>query len=161
MSEQVLVSACLLGAPVRYNGNAKTCADSILKQWLEEGRVVVVCPEVAGGLGIPRPPAEIQDAAGGLRVLRGEAAVVTNQGVDVTAQFVAGAERAAELARELGIRVAVLKEGSPSCGSGSVSDGSFQGVRVPGSGVTAAALKAAGVQVFSESQLQEAARALA
>ncbi len=160
MSDQVLVSACLLGAAVRYHGGSATCEHPILVQWLEEGRVVAVCPEVEGGLGVPRPPAEIAASAGGLRVLRGEAAVVTNQGVNVSPQFIAGAARAVELTRERGICVAVLKEGSPSCGSGSVYDGSFQGVRVPGLGVTAAALTAAGIQVFSESQLEQAAQAL-
>jgi uncharacterized protein YbbK (DUF523 family) len=72
-----------------------------------------------------------------------------------------GAEHAVELARREGIRIAILKDGSPSCGSTAVYDGSFTGTRVPGRGVTAAALEAAGVRVFSETEIEAAAARLA
>jgi len=156
---KVLVSSCLLGAEVRYHGGAATVNSEILDRWQREGRIVAVCPEVAGGLGTPRPPAEIQ-RGDGLLVLRGKAAVMAKTGVDVTAQFRAGAVHAVKVARENGVRVAVLKSNSPSCGTGVIYDGSFSGAKIPGDGVAAAALREAGIQVFDEQQLAEADAAL-
>lgn len=152
----VLVSACLLGEPVRYNGGDSRCDHHVLQRWVRERRVLPFCPEVAGGLPVPRHPAEITKGAGGSQVLTGEAAVVDSCGQDVSAGFVAGATAALELAQAHALRVAVLKEGSPSCGSGAIYDGTFTGVRVQGLGVTAALLRQAGIQVFSEAQLHEA-----
>jgi len=153
---RILVSACLLGHPVRYNGLDKKSDDDVLRRWVDEGRVVSVCPEVAGGLPVPRPPAEIAGGRGGASVLAGEARVIALTGADVTAAFVQGADHALAKAAEHGIRVAVLKEGSPSCGSGYSYDGSFTGARVPVPGVTTARLVAAGLRVFSEHQFVEA-----
>ncbi|HWS25312.1 MAG TPA: DUF523 domain-containing protein [Xanthomonadales bacterium] len=152
----VLVSACLLGQAVRHDGGDKRCDDDILQRWLREGRVVPICPEVAGGLPVPRPPAEIAGGAGGRNVLAGLARVVDSNGRDVSAHFVEGAEHAAKLARARGIRVAVLKEGSPSCGSSFSYDGSFARVRVPFPGVTAARLLQDGIAIYSEAQLAQA-----
>jgi uncharacterized protein YbbK (DUF523 family) len=154
--ESVLVSACLLGEAVRYNGGDMRCDDDILQRWLREGRVISVCPEVVGGLPVPRPRAEIADGADGMQVLAGNAKVFDSNGRDVTACLVSGAEQALERARARQIRVAVLKEGSPSCGTGHIFDGSFSGTRVPNHGVTAALLQQAGIHVFSEAQLAEA-----
>ena len=154
--QYVLVSSCLLGSPVRYNGAHKRPESAILERWVREGRVVGVCPEVAGGLGVPRPPAEIEGGVGGARVIAGSARVVDDKGRDVSAAFVAGAEQALRQAGLKGIRVAVLKEGSPSCGSAFVYDGSFTGARVAHPGVTTAMLQGAGIRVFSEAQLAEA-----
>ena len=153
---RILVSACLLGHPVRYNGLDKKTDDDHLRRWVEEGRVVSVCPEVAGGLPVPRPPAEIAGGGGGAAVLSGEARVIALTGADVTLEFVHGADHALAKAAEHGIRVAVLKEGSPSCGSSYSYDGSFTGARVPVPGVTAARLAAAGLRVFSEHELAAA-----
>lgn len=141
---KVLVSSCLLGAPVRYDGRDKKSSHPVLQRWLEEGRVVSVCPEMLGGLGTPRPPAEI---------VAGTRRVVTRDGVDVTAAFEAGARAAAEQAIA---HVAVLKEGSPSCGSSFVYDGTFSKTSIAGEGVTAALLRARGVAVFSEDQIEAA-----
>lgn len=154
--EYVLVSACLLGESVRYNGGDKRCEHRVLQRWLSEGRVVPICPEVAGGLPVPRPPAEIAGGAGGHSVLDKDALVLDDAGRDVTAHFVKGAETALASARAKDIRVAVLKEGSPSCGSSLIHDGSFTSTKVPGSGVTAACLRRAGIHVFSETELDEA-----
>jgi uncharacterized protein YbbK (DUF523 family) len=156
---RVLVSSCLLGAEVRYHGGSARIASEILERWQREGRIVPVCPEVAGGLGTPRPPAEIVNGTGAL-VLAGSAAVRTNTGVDVTDAFRRGASHALRLAAENGIRIAVLKSASPSCGIGAISDGTFTGTKMSGDGVTAAALRDAGVQVFSEMELREADAAL-
>ena len=152
------MSACLLGQPVRYDGRSSVHPD-LLQVWQREGRVVPLCPEVAGGLPTPRPPAEIPGGQGGA-VLDGEARVVTVQGEDVSAEFLAGARLALELVRRHGIRVAVLKSGSPSCGNRQVYDGTFSGSKIDGEGVTSALLRREGVQVFSELELEEAARAL-
>jgi len=155
---RVLVSACLLGAKVRYHGGSAACPSDIIARWLDEGRVVPICPEVAGGLATPRAPAEIDLGADGSTVWRGRAGVRTSTGDDVTNAFVAGAAEAMRLAAEQDIRIAVLKEGSPSCGSSFTYDGSFRGVRVAGQGVAAAALVGAGIAVFSEEELDEADR---
>lgn len=157
---RVLVSACLLGERVRYNGNDAASASPVLARWLGEGRLVPFCPEVKGGLGVPREAAEIQ-GEGGAAVLDGGAKVVTASGRDVTAAFLAGAHLALERARADGVRLAVLKEGSPSCGSGFVYDGSFTGARREAPGLTAALLERHGIRVFSERQLPEADRYLA
>jgi uncharacterized protein YbbK (DUF523 family) len=149
MPERVLVSACLLGAEVRYHGGSARVDSDVLQRWREEGRIVGVCPEVAGGLPSPRPPAEIRGAL-----------VISNEGRDVTRELLVGADQAVAIARELGIRVAVLKSRSPSCGIAQIYDGTFTGRLVPGMGVTAAALAGAGVQVFDELHLAEADAAL-
>lgn len=170
--EQILVSACLLGRPVRYDGTAKYRDDEILARWREQGRLVSVCPEVTGGLPVPRPPSEVSMAAAvgdpeaprstdpilrGAAVLDGHARVRTATGADVTAPFVRGAEQALEVAQRHGVRMAVLKEGSPSCGSSRIYDGTFTGTSVPGFGVTTALLSRHGIQVFNEDQLDQAA----
>lgn len=157
--EKILVSRCLLGHRVRYDGGAHGPFD-LLGVWQSEGRIVPLCPEVAGGLPTPRPPAEIPGGQGGA-VLDGRVAVVTVGGEDVTTAFVAGAEAALELIARHGIRLAVLKARSPSCGNLENYDGSFSGTRVTGEGVTAAALKRAGVAVFNETELVAAQRLLA
>jgi len=142
---RVLVSACLLGADVRHHGGAARVESSVLERWRDEGRLVGVCPEVAGGLPSPRPPAEIRGAL-----------VISKAGRDVTRELHAGADQAVAIARELGIRVAVLKSRSPSCGIGQIYDGTFSGRLVTGMGVTAAALEQAGVRVFDEFHLADA-----
>jgi len=142
--QRILVSACLLGERVRYNGEPLPC-DERLRRWQEQGRLVMICPEVAGGLPVPRPPAEAQ----------ADGRIVTGDGTDVSHYFAVGAEAAARLAASQQIRIAILKARSPSCGSGEIYDGSFSGQRISGDGVTAARLKAMGVAVFTEAQLAQ------
>ncbi|RJG12537.1 DUF523 domain-containing protein [Pseudomonas cavernicola] len=156
--QKVLVSRCLLGHRVRYDGGAHGPFE-LLALWQAEGRVVALCPEVAGGLPTPRPPAEIPGGQGAL-VLDGQRAVLTIDGEDVSAAFLAGAQQALELVQAQGIRLAVLKARSPSCGNRENYDGSFSGMKVAGEGVTAALLRRAGVQVFNEEELPAAAAAL-
>jgi uncharacterized protein YbbK (DUF523 family) len=146
---KVIVSACLLGAPVRYDGRDKLCLHPVLQRWIEEGRVVSACPEVLGGLETPRPPAEIVFADGARRV-------ITRDGCDVTHAFEEGARAAAGLAAMHEVRVAVLKSGSPSCGTSFVYDGTFSGARVAGEGVTTSLLRSRGIAVFSEEELDAA-----
>ena len=158
---RLLVSACLLGRPVRYDGSDNATGDDRLSRWNEQGRLVPFCPEVAGGLSTPRPPAEIIDGRGA-DVLDGRARLETDAGEDVTDAFLAGAEGALQRALEAGVSAAILKEGSPSCGSGYIYDGTFSGARIEGArGVTAALLERHGIPVFAEDQLEAVARWLA
>lgn len=140
--EKLLVSRCLLGHPVRYDGAGHGPSD-LLQQWQAQGRIVALCPEVAGGLPTPRPPAEIPGGQG-IQVLDGERQVLTVQGANVSAAFVMGAEIALQLVAEHGLRIAVLKARSPSCGNLQTYDGNFSGILIAGEGVTAAALRRAG-----------------
>jgi uncharacterized protein YbbK (DUF523 family) len=156
--QKILVSRCLLGHRVRYDGGASGPFDQ-LQAWLDEGRVVPLCPEVAGGLPTPRAAAEIPGGQGG-EVLEGKVSVITTEGEDVSSQFLSGAYQALDLVQKHGIRIAVLKANSPSCGNLLTYDGTFSGVKVSGEGVTAALLSRHGVQVFSELELAEAAKAL-
>lgn len=158
--QRILISACQLGEGVRHNGAHKLITHPIFQRWQAEGRLVGICPEVAGGLPVPRPAAEIEGGQDGSVVLAGHAKVRTREGADVTAAFVAGAVRTLALAERHGIKIAVLKERSPSCGSGFVYDGRFAGAVLPGAGVTTALLRAHGIQVFSEDQLDAADAAL-
>lgn len=151
----VLVSACLLGRKVRYDGGHSQAESAILARWKAEGRICVFCPEVSGGLPTPRPPAEIVGGTG-TDVLDGHARVVTEEGQDVTDSFVRGAHNALRAALEAGAQVAVLKSKSPSCGSKTIYDGTFSGTRLAGQGVTAALLGRHGIRVFDEAEFAAA-----
>lgn len=154
--ERVLVSSCLLGRPVRYDGTARRVTDALFERWRAEGRLVPFCPEMSGGLPVPRPAAEISGGLGG-DVLDGRARVLGRDGTDVTDAFVTGARLALAQACACGARVAILKESSPSCGGGRVHDGTFAGRSIPGEGVTAALLRRHGIAVFAEEELDDAA----
>jgi uncharacterized protein YbbK (DUF523 family) len=151
--EKILVSRCLLGHPVRYDGGGFDPQAQLLR-WQAEERVVAICPEVAGGLPTPRPPAEIPGGQGA-QVLDGLLEVRSIEGADFTAAFLRGAEQAVTLAARHHIRFALLKARSPSCGKHENYDGNFNGTRVTGEGVTAAALRRAGVQVFNEDEVAQ------
>jgi uncharacterized protein YbbK (DUF523 family) len=157
--ERILVSSCLAGRRVRYDGAAKPVSGDLFERWRAEGRLIPFCPEVAGGLAVPRPPAEIVGGDGG-DVLDGRARVLTDTGEDVTAEFLGGAHLALETARRSGARTALLKEGSPSCGTHRIHDGTFTGTKRPGTGVTTALLHRAGIKVFPETDLEAAAARL-
>ena len=138
--ERILVSACLLGVPCRYDGKSVPCEGVIRLK--ERAQLVPVCPEQLGGLATPRTPAE----------RRGES-VVTRDGRDVTAQYRRGAQEALRLARLFGCAKAILKSRSPSCGCGLIYDGSFSGVLTEGDGVFAQKLRERGVPVYGESDI--------
>lgn len=159
--ERVLVSACLVGAPVRYDGRAKDPGSALLRLWAGEGRLVALCPELAGGFAVPRAPAEIAPGGTGAGVLAGAARILDRSGQDVTAGFLDGAAAAVRLVRETGCRFALLTEGSPSCGVARIHAGRFDGVTRPGEGVVTAALRQAGVAVFSHEDIGALAVALA
>jgi len=147
----VLLSACLAGVPCTHAAEAKTRAWAM--RLVAEGRGVTVCPEVAGGLPIPRPEAEITGGSGG-DVLDDRASVVSVEGKDVTANYRHGADVAVATAARSGATLAILKARSPSCGCGAVYDGSFSRALVEGDGVTAAALKRAGVRVIADEDVE-------
>ena len=159
--ERILVSACLLGRPVRWDGGHRLSGSAHLARWRDEGRLVVICPELSAGMAVPRPPAEIAEAAGGGEaVLDGQAKVIERGGADVSAAFIAGAEDALRAAREAGCRHALLTEGSPSCGSHVIHAGRFDGSRRAGRGVTVALLERNGVRVWAETEIDALARHL-
>ena len=138
----VLVSACLLGVPCRYDGQSKP--HPLAQELARRGLAVPVCPEQLGGLSTPRNPSE----------RRGDR-VVMNDGRDVTAEYRRGAEEALRLARLYGCTAAVLKERSPSCGKGRIYDGTFTGTLTAGDGVTAELLTAGGIKVYGERELEK------
>ena len=139
MMEHLLISACLLGAQCRYDGQSKPLLQLVALS--EQFNLVPICPEQLGGLPTPRTPAE-----------RTEGRVITKDGRDVTAEYRRGAECALETARREGVLAAVLKERSPSCGSGEIYDGTFTGTLTAGDGVTAELLKANGITVYGEGE---------
>ncbi|MGD9081962.1 MAG: DUF523 domain-containing protein [Desulfobacterales bacterium] len=152
---KVLVSACLIGENVRYNGRIKDNKSSMLTDWRAQGFLVPFCPEVGGGLPVPRPCSEISGHDGST-VLHGHARVMNIKGKDVTQYFLTGAQKALELARLHNIKLAVLKDGSPSCGSTYIYDGSFSGNKKPGKGITTILLEENSIRVFSEQEIPEA-----
>lgn len=144
---KIAVSACLLGVPCRFDGEARPCDAVIALRGKHE--VVAVCPESAAHLPVPRVPNEIVAGAtdeGGRPVLR----VVDAEGADNTEAFLRGARREVERAQEAGCTLAILKSKSPSCGSGRIFDGTFSGTLVDGWGVAARMLRDAGVRVIDE-----------
>ena len=147
----ILVSSCLLGQLVRYKGDG--CAQKLLTAPEVRKHLVPICPECAGGLPTPRPPAEIQGAGGGSGVWQRTAKVINNIGQDVTKAYCAGAQEAVLLTRTHHITAAILKERSPSCGTHAIYDGSFSGRKLAGQGVAAAALAQAGIALYSEEEL--------
>ncbi len=154
MKNKILVSACLMGFRVRYNGSDKARVIAQLSQWQQEQRLVIHCPELAAGLPVPRPPAEIQ-LADGHDVMHGHGRIVENTGQDVTEHYQLAAWLALRAAQESGCCAALLTDGSPTCGSQTIYDGSFNNTRKPGMGVAASLLSEHGIAVFSEAQVAE------
>lgn len=145
--DKILVSACLLGHKCKYHGGDNE--DTAIKALSGRYELLPVCPEIAGGLGVPRPPAEIRGGQGD-EVLDNLAVVLDKEGHDVTSQFIKGACKTLELAKSEKAKKAILKEGSPSCGSSMIYDGTFSGRKKEGRGVTAALLARNGIEVRSE-----------
>ena len=139
---RILISGCLLGVCCRYDGASKP--HPLAEELSKKHELVPVCPEQLGGLATPRLPAERQGDR-----------IVAKSGVDVTAQYRRGAEESLKICRLLGCDAAVLKERSPSCGSGEIYDGTFSKSLTAGDGMTAALLKENGIRVIGESQIAE------
>ena len=143
----ILVSACLIGYDVKYDGSNNF--SETISHWVNHKKAVPVCPEVLGGLSIPRDPAELVGGDGD-DVLDGKAKVMTKYGEDVTDAFIKGAQQTLKIALESGASTVVLKERSPSCGGIMIYSGDFNGNKKIGQGVTTALLRRNGIEVFSE-----------
>ncbi len=159
VTEKVLVSACLLGDPVRYDGKPASTGHNLLTLWQAENRLVKLCPEIEGGLHVPRAPAEIYQGDG-YAVIQGKATVITKSHRDVSPAFIRGAQVALKLARQHNIKLALLKAKSPSCGNHEIYNGQFNSTLQTGMGVTAALLSQHGIKVYNETQINELAQAL-
>ena len=146
---KILISACLLGHKVRYDGKDNLQTHPRLQAMIAAGEVVTLCPEMAGGLPTPRPAAEIQHTSEGIKV-------ITLEGNDVTSEYLAGAEKTLALAQKYNIRIAILKARSPSCGATQIYDGTFSRTLISGMGITAALLTQHGLQVFDEYHIDDA-----
>lgn len=142
----IAMSACLAGIACRYDGKEKGCAEC--KARILEGDVVLICPEVMGGLPTPRPPAELP-GGDAQAVWAGESRIVNRDGRDVTEEYLAGAEKVAALCREHGIQEVWLKAKSPACGCGWVYDGSFTGRLTEGDGILACRLKKDNIKIVT------------
>lgn len=153
---KILVSSCLLGCKVRYDGNSNLVTDEIFESWRDERRLVSVCPDTAGGLPIPRSACEIVGGDGREEVLVYKAKVLSKIGEDFSAEYIKGAEAALELVKKHSIKIAVLKRNSPSCGNQQIYDGTFGNNKMDGYGVSASLLMQSGVKVFNEDQLLQA-----
>ncbi len=139
---KIFVSACLAGEHCRWDGGTNLVP--AIKELVDSGKAIAICPEELGGLPTPRSPSECI----GNRV-------VSSEGTDVTAEFRCGAERALWVCNNEGCKLAVLKSKSPSCGKGVIHNGLFDGGLVPGNGVTAQLLMESGVAVMTEQEWQE------
>jgi len=147
MFDKILISRCFLGENVRYNSKVIPLRHPLLTLWQQQKRFVAICPEVFGGLSVPREPAEQQPID----------KVITISGVDVSQQFQLGAKQALLLCQQHNIRFALLKESSPSCGSTLIYDGSFSNKKIAGQGITSKMLMQQGIKVFSENNLEKLA----
>ena len=153
MKKILLISACMAGDPVRYDGQGKGLSTATLNALKTRFELQPVCPECLGGLSTPRPPAEIEPGGTASEVCQGQARVIAKTGEDVTEAFREGARLTLACARTHGATVALLKANSPSCGNHAVYDGQFAGQLVKGEGATAHHLRCAGISVFNENEL--------
>ena len=147
MGKKILVSACLLGICCRYDGRGNPNHNVLSLLDREDVTLIPVCPEQLGGLPTPRIPSERQGRN-----------VVNRAGEDVTPQFVQGAEEALRIAKAYGCTTAILKERSPSCGCGTIYDGTFTGTVTEGDGIAAELLKQHNIAIFGESRIADLLR---
>ena len=150
----ILISACLLGDPVRYDGTDLFIDHPLIKKWLDQERLIAVCPEVEGGMSVPRAPAEIVNGDG-KSVLGGKSRVMDSEGEDVTNSFIKGALKTLKMALDNDCVAAILTEHSPSCGSNKVYDGTFTKTKSDGVGVTTSMLEQNHIPVFNQEQLED------
>lgn len=136
MKEKILVSACLLGTNCKYSGGNNYSEE--VMEYLKDYEIIPICPEQLGGLPTPRPASEIIGDK-----------VINNEGTDVTSNYQKGAEEALKIAKLLGIKKALLKAKSPSCGNGKIYDGTFSGTLIDGDGITTKLLKENNIEVIT------------
>ena len=143
MKEKILVSACLLGTNCKYSGGNNYSEE--VMEFLKDYEIIPICPEQLGGLPTPRPASEIIGDK-----------VINNEGTDVTSNYQKGAEEALKIAKLLGIKKALLKAKSPSCGNGKIYDGTFSGQLTSGDGMTARLLKKSDIKIYNEDNFKKA-----
>lgn len=139
----MIISACLCGCDCKYNG--KNNKNESCVELLKRGKAVLVCPEQLGGMTTPRVPSEILKNDGKI-------SVISKEGKDVSKEFKKGAKEALKIAKLVDAKVAILKNGSPSCGSKNIYDGTFLGNKIKGEGITAKLFVENGIEVFSEDE---------
>lgn len=139
----IIISACLCGCDCKYNG--KNNKNESCVELLKRGKAVLVCPEQLGGMTTPRVPSEILKNDGKI-------SVISKEGKDVSKEFKKGAKEALKIAKLVDAKVAILKNGSPSCGSKYIYDGTFLGNKIKGEGITAKLFVENGIEVFSEDE---------
>ena len=140
--EKLIISACLLGTNCKYNG--KNNYNQLVEELKKKYELIPICPEVMGGLNIPRIPSEVK-----------EGKVFNKDGIDVSEYFNKGALMTIDTVDKLNIKYAVLKDGSPSCGSTYIYDGSFTSTKIEGMGITAKALKNKGIIIYNENNIEK------
>jgi uncharacterized protein YbbK (DUF523 family) len=136
----IAISACLAGVSCRYDGNANTCKKA--QELIKEGKAIIICPEQLGGMETPRIPCEIKDGR-----------VINENGEDKTKEFIKGADEALKICKLYGVKEAILKSGSPSCGYGRIYDGNFSRIKIDGNGITAQKFIEAGIKIKTEKDI--------
>jgi len=142
LKEKLLISSCLLGNNVKYNGK-NNYIDGI-EALKEKYDLIIICPEVMGGLSIPRIPSEIINDN-----------VFNKEGINVTNEFEKGANIALELVKKHNIKKALLKDGSPSCGLTYIYDGTFNGIKINDFGITVRRLLKEKIKIYTENNWME------
>ena len=155
MKKKVLISACLLGKNCRFNGGHSQLIelDEMDVEWIS------VCPEESGGLGTPRPSAEMQGSAED--IIKGKGKVLTNKGKNITSEFIRGADKSLQLGVEIGVKTAILKSNSPSCGIGKIYDGSFTKTLKTGDGIFAHLCHENDIECISSDNINQIKKTLA
>jgi uncharacterized protein YbbK (DUF523 family) len=142
---KILISACLLGQNVKYDGNNNSILENhFIKKLLNLNILIPICPEVEGGLPTPRVPVEIIDNK-----------AIDKEGNDRTKNFFYGANKTCQIALQNDVKIAIMKAKSPSCGKGKIYDGTFSKKLVDANGIAVIALEEIGIEVFSEDDLKK------
>ena len=142
MKEKILISACLLGVNCKYDGTNND--NEKVNEYIKDKELIIICPEIMGGLTTPREPSEILNEK-----------VISKSGKDVTQNFKRGANETLMLAKKFNVKKALLKSKSPSCGCGLIYDGTFNGKLIKGDGITTELLKKHGREVLTEKDLND------
>ena len=145
--EKLLISSCLLGELVKYNGSHNSFDEVTITKLKNRYNLYPICPEVVGGLPTPRTPCEI--------VSHDSIKVLNKDGVDKTKEFLSGAKKTLELCKQENIKLALMKKNSPSCSNSQISDGTFTKTRIDGLGVTVELLIKNSVKVYNESEIEK------
>lgn len=152
----IIISKCLLGEKARFDGSIIENVHPKLKNLFENGKIISFCPELEGGLEVPRPACEIIGKGGGAAVIANKAKVIDTTGRNLSKEFIGGSQKGVEICKEQLVKLAILKERSPSCGSSIIYDGTFSGRRIKEMGVFTTILEKQGIKVFSEENIEEA-----